>query len=198
DGTAQLWDAATGARMRPPMRHLYPVHSAAFSPDGRFILTSSSPTGLLAEKRAYAQVWDAASGHRVTPPLWHTRAITSAVFGPDSRRFATTSYGDGAQVWKLEPDPRPIDDLSRLAQILSNTTIDDTGVQRRLETSEIRQADEALRARDPGVFTASPNQVMGSHFEQVVACEAARSWEAALGHLDALIASGRGGTVLRR
>ena len=82
DRTVQLWNAATGARLLPPMRHQYPVHSAVFSPDGRFILTTSSPTGNLAENRAYAQVWDTASGQPVTPPLWHTRAITSATFRP--------------------------------------------------------------------------------------------------------------------
>ena len=171
-------------RRLQPGRPLHPV-------------ATSSPTGNLAENRAYAQVWDAASGRPVTPPLWHTRAITSAVFSPDSRRFVTTSYGDGAQVWNLRPDTRSVDDLQRLAQVLSGTKLDDNGTLRPLEPSELREAYEALRSQDAEIFTASRAQVLGSHYEQALACETAGAWEAALGHLNVLIEAGRGLEALR-
>jgi WD40 repeat protein len=197
DGTAQIWDATTGARALAPMQHRYPVHSAVFSRDGRSVLTTSSPSGWLAENRVYAQVWDATTGQPVTPPFWHTRAITSAAFSPDGRSVATTSYGDGAQVWKLAPDPRPLDDWFKLAEVLSGTKLDASGAMRPIDRSELREAYRASRSQDPGVFTASPDQVLDWHDRKALACETAGAWEAALGHLNMLIATGRGVEALR-
>jgi WD40 repeat protein len=191
DGTAQIWDATTGARSFAPMRHQYPVHSAIFSRDGRLVLTTSSPTGWLAENRAYAQVWDATTGQPVTPPFWHTRAITSAVFSPDGRSVATTSNGDEAQVWRLTPDRRPLDDWLRLAQVLSGTKLDASGALRPIDRSELREAFQALRSKDPGVFTSSQDQVLGWHDQEARDYEIAGAWEATVGHLNHLIGAGR-------
>jgi hypothetical protein len=41
DGTARVWEAATGKPIGEPLRHEKEVYSAAFSPDGRFVLTAS-------------------------------------------------------------------------------------------------------------------------------------------------------------
>ena len=42
DGTARLWDVATGQQKGPPLKHDYPVWTVAFSPDGRTVLTGST------------------------------------------------------------------------------------------------------------------------------------------------------------
>ena len=41
DGTARLWDAATGMHLGPPLDHPAAVVSVAFSPDGKSILSGS-------------------------------------------------------------------------------------------------------------------------------------------------------------
>ncbi len=41
DGTARLWDVATGKSLGPPLIHRGPVAAAAFSADGRVALTGS-------------------------------------------------------------------------------------------------------------------------------------------------------------
>ena len=52
DGTARLWDAATGKAIGEPMKHDDEVASARFSPDGNRVVTASWDT---------ARVWDVAS-----------------------------------------------------------------------------------------------------------------------------------------
>ncbi|MCI0536071.1 MAG: protein kinase, partial [Verrucomicrobiales bacterium] len=46
DGTARIWDMATGSALAPPLIHRGPVLDAGFSPDGRHIVTwSREPEG---------------------------------------------------------------------------------------------------------------------------------------------------------
>ncbi|MCI0541813.1 MAG: hypothetical protein L0Z50_41990 [Verrucomicrobiales bacterium] len=39
DQTARIWDTESGRALTPPLAHPYPVREAAFSPDGRGLLT---------------------------------------------------------------------------------------------------------------------------------------------------------------
>ena len=41
DNTARVWEAATGKAIGEPLRHERKVNSAAFSPDGKFVVTAS-------------------------------------------------------------------------------------------------------------------------------------------------------------
>jgi WD40 repeat protein len=66
------------------------VHSAAFSPDGRQVVTVSGNE---------ARVWDAATGQPLTPSLTHEGAVRSAAFSPDGRRVVTASVDGTARVW---------------------------------------------------------------------------------------------------
>jgi WD40 repeat protein len=87
DGTAQLWDAATGAKL-VAFRHQQAmrVYEAVFSPDGRYVLTAAADT---------ARLWDAATGAELAV-LPHQHSINSAVFSPDGQRVLTRpSYEEG-------------------------------------------------------------------------------------------------------
>ena len=66
DGTARVWEAATGKAIGEPLRHEKAVRSAAFSPDGRFVVTASGD--------GTARVWEAATGKAIGEPLRHEKA----------------------------------------------------------------------------------------------------------------------------
>ena len=51
DGTAIIWDATTGEPLRTLAGHTHLVNSAAYSPDGQFIVTASYD--------GTARIWDA-------------------------------------------------------------------------------------------------------------------------------------------
>jgi WD40 repeat protein len=93
DGTARVWDVATGVAVTPPLRHKDIVWHAAFSADGRFVVTASN------DKTAH--VWDTMTGASVAGPLTHTATVKHACFSPDGKYVATASSDQTAQIWEI-------------------------------------------------------------------------------------------------
>jgi WD40 repeat protein len=97
---AQIWDAATGLALVPPLGNV-PVHyhafASRFSADDRWLLTYGNPGSV--------RVWDVATGEPAFP--WDPNSGASdARFLPDGRQFIT-SGGDGKlRIWGVE-DGRP-------------------------------------------------------------------------------------------
>ena len=73
------------------------VQSAAFSPDGRRIVTAS--------RDKTACIWDAAGGKSLTTLEGHSEWVLSATFSPDGMRIVTASDDDTARVWKRRRRP---------------------------------------------------------------------------------------------
>lgn len=97
DGTARIWDAATGSELVAPLRHGWrgigsgAVRSVQFSPDGQRIVTAS--------RDRTARIWDAHSGKALVGPLEHSFPVNDARFSPDGRRVLTVSNDRTARVW---------------------------------------------------------------------------------------------------
>ena len=71
------------------------MRSAAFSPDGKRIVTAS--------RDKTARLWDAESGKQIGEPLTgHTDAVLSAAFSPDGKRIVTASADKTARLWDAE------------------------------------------------------------------------------------------------
>ena len=83
DGTARVWDAATGKALSEPMKHDDQVYSAQFSADGQRVVTASQDQT--------ARVWDAATGKALSEPIKHDNQIYSAQFSADGQRVVTAS-----------------------------------------------------------------------------------------------------------
>lgn len=80
DGTAILWDVATGARIRV-FNHMAPVRSVAFSPDGKLMATGGDDS--------FAKLWDAGTTAPVHLLFPNSGAVNSVVFSPDSSNLLT-------------------------------------------------------------------------------------------------------------
>ena len=106
-GGAQVWDSATGQKLLDLEGHNYCVWSAAFSPDGKRIVTGA---GDWAYGPGEAKVWDAATGQELLTLQGHSNGVRSVAFSPDSKRILTGSVdldgsGMGCHHWQGSSHP---------------------------------------------------------------------------------------------
>ena len=73
--------------------HRGKVYRAAFSPDGRRIVTASEDET--------ARVWNATNGQLLVTLEGHTHPVKSAVFSPDGQRIITASDDNTARVYRV-------------------------------------------------------------------------------------------------
>jgi WD40 repeat protein/serine/threonine protein kinase len=90
---AQLFDAATGARVGARLQHSAPCYRVAFSPDGKKLATTSDDTT--------AQFWEVPSGRPLLAPLQHGGSARWPMFTPDGRALLTSSSDGIARVWDV-------------------------------------------------------------------------------------------------
>jgi WD40 repeat protein len=96
---AQVWkvpeaDEGEGASVKPLWvlgGHLAPLTAAAFSPDGRFVLTGSQDMT--------ARLWDVSTGKLVSVLRGHKGALQSVAFSPDGELMLTAGADEKARVW---------------------------------------------------------------------------------------------------
>jgi len=89
---AQLWQLPDGTPSHR-FRHKPFVSSAAFSPDGKLLVTAGWD--------GMAYLWDVATGNRLTG-LQHQGRIIDAKFSPNGRIVVTAGFEDGfAGVWEV-------------------------------------------------------------------------------------------------
>jgi WD40 repeat protein len=67
------------------------VLSAAFSPDGKKIITASWDKT--------ARIWDATTGKELQALEGHTSSVFSAAFSPDGKKIVTASGDKTARIW---------------------------------------------------------------------------------------------------
>ena len=91
DGTARLWDVATGERLRTLTGRTGEVWGVAFSPDGRLLATASLDRT--------ARLWDPATGEQGRTLTGHDSGVTGVAFSPDGRLLATADIDRTARLW---------------------------------------------------------------------------------------------------
>jgi WD40 repeat protein/tetratricopeptide (TPR) repeat protein len=83
----------SGERVAMPSLHQDNLVDAAFSPDGRHVVTVGDD--------GTARVWDAHTGRPALPPLRHSGGVRCAVFSADGQRLLTTGADGLARLWDL-------------------------------------------------------------------------------------------------
>ncbi|MFG2123448.1 trypsin-like peptidase domain-containing protein [Streptomyces sp. NPDC048710] len=90
DGTARLWDTATGHLLHI-LSHTGWVNATAFSPDGRTLATAG--------RDGTARLWDTATGHPLHTLIGHSENVRAVVFSPDGTTLATAGEDGTARLW---------------------------------------------------------------------------------------------------
>jgi WD40 repeat protein len=91
DGTARVWDVATGRPAGPPLHHDGPVAWAQFSSDGNKLMT--------VRERHFVQLWDWRAGRRLAPEIPRRSVLYHASLSPDGSRILTTAWSGYAHLY---------------------------------------------------------------------------------------------------
>src|SRR5262249_18571657 len=117
DGTARLWDAATGQPKGRPFAHQAKIEAAAFSPDGRTILTGGFDHA--------GRLRDVATGKPIGPPLFQDDLVLAVAFHPNGKLVATAGGDYTAQLWEVPPPAEgSADELVVRSQFLTGMELD--------------------------------------------------------------------------
>ncbi len=92
EGIVRIWDSATGLEVSVLAGHTEEVYSAAYSPDGKSIVTASADQTV--------RIWDAATGKELRS-LNHTQSVRSASYSPDGKTIVTASADGIARIWDV-------------------------------------------------------------------------------------------------
>jgi WD40 repeat protein/DNA-binding SARP family transcriptional activator len=117
DGTARVWDLATGRERATFLGHNAPLHHVAVSPDGSRVATASDDRTV--------KLWDPSDGRELLTLTGHDNLVYGVAFSPDGRLLASAGM-DGTVIVHL----LPIDELVDVAR---------QRVTRALTTEECRQ-----------------------------------------------------------
>lgn len=139
-----LCDVQTGSRVLPDLDVTAPVNDAVFSGDGRWLATGC--------RDGVVQLWDSRRGDLVAEFRGHSNAVQRVSFTPDDRGILSSSLDGTARHWTIPSDSRPLEDLRRLAHVLSGRKIDASGRVAAAKGGEISDAWNLLRQRYPDAF----------------------------------------------
>jgi WD40 repeat protein len=93
------------------LAHLEDITSAAFSPDGRLVVTTAWG--------GEAKVWDVASAEQ-REVLKHAKVVWCAAFSPDGRKVVTGSDDLTARIWDVSQNPSDKVAMAMVAASLGN------------------------------------------------------------------------------
>ncbi len=100
-----MWDASRGTEIIALRGHQAEVVHAAFSPDGRRVVTASRDTT--------TRLWDATSGTEITVLPGHERAVLHTAFSSDGRHIVTASSDKTARIFNAYATTQAMIDHAR-------------------------------------------------------------------------------------
>jgi serine/threonine protein kinase/WD40 repeat protein len=153
-------------------------HQQNLSPDGRLAVLQLASGG--------CALYELSSGEPLTPalepPLPGAEAPLLQIEGTRWR----IKYGG---TWDVSPTALPMEELRRLAVVLSCHEVDETGSLAAVEPEKFQAAWQALTAKPPAQWRASAGEALAWHQREAETCVRSEAWEAAVYHLDVLMAA---------
>ncbi len=146
---AQLWNTATKEKLFQLVGHKGSIKSAAFSPDGKTILTGSSDKT--------ARLWDSATGTLLRTLKEHIDKITSVMFGPDGKTMLIiSSKGNIAYLW-IPSREEIIEERKTLLSRLLGCNLTD---------SPLLQETTNIKTNEPKLLISYKETSPNSHLEE--------------------------------
>ncbi len=155
DGTARLWDTATGTPRSGLLVHQDRVVTVAFSPDGKTALTGSWDRT--------ARLWDVVTGKSLGPPLRHAKAVLAVAFSPRGKSVLTGSADGTARLWEV---PGPVTESPQRIvlelEALTGQCLDERGTVRVLDAVEWAERHRQLGNSESGLVPKSDREDVGT------------------------------------
>ncbi len=114
DGSAKLWDTATGKELRQWQAHDGTYCRVAFSPDGKTIATGAG-TKFTGESDLKIRLWDARSGKEIGSLAGHQGGINAIAFSPNGKLLLS----GGNPILGGQPGEARVWDLAAMKEIES-------------------------------------------------------------------------------
>jgi len=149
DFTASIWNPELGRRL--VVRHGHEVRSISFSRDSKWVVTSS--------RDQTARVWDSDTGAPLTPWFRHLEELSEARFVPDQSKIITVDLHRNTYLWNLPVDPKPLDDLRMLAELLSSGSAANSNPMEFPTTTSLLEEFHQLMKTYPENFVVTPEQI---------------------------------------
>jgi WD40 repeat protein/tetratricopeptide (TPR) repeat protein len=184
----RVYDTQTNQPVGGTLPHKNKVTAAAFSPDGKRVLTvCHQPNG--DELEGHVRVWETATGELLGQPLVHPRSVLEASFSRDGRYVLTACQDGKARLWDVEKNSlvgEPMEhkqDLSRALYLPDGKhllTVDVEGGLRLWDAKTAEAVGPTWGHRKPINHLAfSPD---GQQLVTASADGTASVWEASTGH----------------
>jgi WD40 repeat protein/serine/threonine protein kinase len=114
DGTARLWEAATGTQVRQLIGHVGVITDGTFTPDGTRLITTGSDRTV--------RVWQTESGQELRRYEGHTDWANSVDITQNAQTFATGSNDLSTRIWRLDANVAAILDWARANRYIQPLT----------------------------------------------------------------------------
>jgi WD40 repeat protein len=126
EGTARLWESATGRPIGERLEHRSRIDCLAFRPDGNLVATGGQDGNI--------RLWCAATGLPIGPPLSQKVAVRSLVFSRDGGRLASSGPDATVRCWAI-PNPLEADAerVSYWVRVMTNLEFDEVDAIRRMD-----------------------------------------------------------------
>lgn len=99
---AIVWNVADGTRICTFTGHSAPLHSLAFTPLGRHVVTG--------DRRGYVKLWDAETAEEIMTVAREEARVSALAFGPDGKRLAL-GRREGVAILEAAPWERTVEQI---------------------------------------------------------------------------------------